>query len=113
MAILGTYMVWIAVAMAAAVVVFCIVRMCLGHYWMDSRPARLRSMFRRLGLSANDVAESEFGIHMPTASRVCQSCKSVQACDEWLAQQARSAGPPRFCPNGQFLRLAKDEQIRW
>ena len=111
MEILGTYLLRIAVAAAVAVVVFWGVLVILRHYWMEGRPARLVSMFRRLGLSADDVAETDLGIHLPTASRLCQSCTNEQACDEWLAQRTQSTGPPRFCPNGRYLRLAKDDKI--
>lgn len=80
----------------------------LRHYQRDTRPVRFPRMLGRLGLSVDSIAGTYLESHLPTASRLCLSCQSVRACDEWLAKETSSAAAPCFCPNAAYLRLAKD-----
>ena len=111
MEILGIDLLRAVIAAAALVAIFWVVTVIFRHYQTGTLPPRLRQMFRRVGLSVDDVTGSDLETHLPTASRLCHSCKSVRACDEWLAQQEQTSPPPRFCPNGGYLQLVKDERV--
>jgi hypothetical protein len=81
------------------------VSVVLRHYANGERPVRLRHMFRRLGLSSDQVCELHLGAHMPTAAKFCRICSNKGQCDAWLATPADCSGAPDFCPNASFLRL--------
>ena len=57
-------------------------------------------MMQRAGVSPDDAAGREY--ELTVAASRCGSCKSVDACREWLAVEGRG-GAAAFCPNAPFL----------
>lgn len=77
------------------------------HYSDLEQPLRLPKMLARLGLAAEDVANSDLAPHLPTAGRLCLLCGHTEACDQALAAESGLEEPPDYCPNASFLKLAK------
>jgi len=82
-------------------------REVLSHFKPVSGPVRFPRMVERLGMSVDEIAESDIAYHVPTAQRVCQLCDHVSECDQLLCSGKALEEAPGFCPNAAYLHLAK------
>lgn len=75
------------------------------------RPSGLAVQFPRmagkLGISVSDMEDSEYGMHLQTADRLCGLCEDKAACEDWLASHDAATEPPEFCANAGYFRLAR------
>ena len=79
----------------------------LWPYTPSGGAVRLSRMANTIGVSVDDIAETNLAIHLPTADRLCAVCDDKAACDAWLATHASAAEAPDFCANAAYLRLAQ------
>ena len=79
----------------------------LRPYRPSEQAAQFLRMAKRVGASVANIGESNLGLHLPAADRLCTVCKQKEACDAWLASHEAAAQPPDFCPNAAYLRLAR------
>lgn len=86
---------------------FWIGRIMIGHYGLADHPVRFPRMAGILGLSVDELRDSDIGLHLPTAERLCLACKDTEACDAWLAKGGHPDEAPVFCPNAGYLSLAR------
>lgn len=93
-------------AVAVALMVWTAV-VLVRHYAALDRPVRLPRLLARLGLSVEGIANSELAEHLPSAARLCLLCGSADECEHLLAAETELAEPPDFCPNANYIRLAK------
>lgn len=77
------------------------------HYALAEHPARFPRMAGILGFSIEGLRDSDVGMHLPTAERLCLACKDTEACDRWLASGGDPKEAPEFCPNAGYLNLAR------
>lgn len=82
-------------------------RILFGHYVLAEHPSRFPRMAGILGLSVDGLRDSDVGMHVPTAERLCLACKDTDVCDEWLASGGDPDEAPDFCPNAGYLHLAR------
>jgi hypothetical protein len=79
----------------------------LRRYVPSGRAQQFPRMARMLGISVNEIADSNLGLHLQTADHVCGVCEDKKACEEWLASHESAADAPAFCANAAYLHLAK------
>jgi hypothetical protein len=82
-------------------------REVMKHYRPVATPGRFPRMVERLGLSIDDIIDSDLAYHMPTAQRLCLLCENAEECDSWLYAGQEANEAPRFCPNAAYLHLAR------
>lgn len=78
----------------------------LRPYRPSAQAVQLPRMAGRAGVSVAEIAGSSLAIHLPTADYLCAVCKEKETCEAWLASRKAVAGPPDFCANAAYLRLA-------
>jgi len=79
----------------------------LWPYTPSGRAVQFPRMAENLGVSIDDIGESNLCIHLPTADRLCAVCEDKEACDAWLSTHESAAEAPDFCANAAYLRLAR------
>lgn len=77
------------------------------HFKVAPAPVRFTRMVERLGMSVDEIIESDFAYHLPTAQRFCTRCERKVECDALLCARDQLADPPAFCPNAAYLRMAR------
>ncbi len=80
------------------------------HYWLVQRMAKVCDVDTAKAVEDGDLEpESWAGI----VTR-CRSCRWVDGCERWLAQQdgASGAHPPSDCLNGNVLALLAERQSK-
>ena len=76
-------------------------------YTPSGRAVQFPRMAENIGVSVEDIADSNLAIHLPTADRLCTVCQDKEACNAWLADHSSAAEAPEFCANAAYLRLAR------
>lgn len=71
------------------------------------QPVRFSRMVERLGMSVDEIIDSDLAYHLPTAQRLCMRCEKVADCDKVLCARDELKDAPAFCPNSAYLHLAK------
>jgi len=84
-----------------------VARVAAGHYALAEHPERFPRMARILGFSMDGLRNSDVGLHLPTAERLCLVCRNTEACDAWLTAGGNPDEAPEFCPNAGYLHLAR------
>lgn len=71
------------------------------------QPVRFSRMVERLGMSVDEIIDSDLAYHLPTAQRLCLRCGNVADCDKVLCARDALEDAPVFCPNAAYLHLVK------
>lgn len=85
----------------------------VNHWTVAGHPERFSRMTGILGYSVDGLRDTQLGLHVPTAERLCLACRNANACDAWLASDARRDEAPEFCPNAGFLQLARQPLVTY
>ena len=75
----------------------------------------MREMMERLGIDPGGGTVPSLSLSYAAAFHHCETCRSKQACRDWLDQApAPAAFAPRFCPSADILfELLGDQPSTW
>lgn len=76
-------------------------------YIPSGRARQFPRMAKILGVSIDNIADSNLGMHLQTADHLCEIFEGKEACEEWQASHESSAEAPAFCANAAYLHLAQ------